>query len=40
MMQASQGAPQVFQEHMEPVYRMIKKYEQDNGLSTDKDKEE
>ena len=40
MMQASQGAPKVFQEHMEPVYRMIKKYEQDNGLSTNKDKEE
>lgn len=26
---AEQGAPWVFQERMEPVYRMVKKYEQD-----------
>ena len=29
MMQASQGAPNVFQERMEPLYRMVKQYEQD-----------
>jgi hypothetical protein len=29
MQQASEGAPQVFQEHMEPLYRAIKKHEQD-----------
>jgi hypothetical protein len=29
MDRASAGAPQVFQKHMEPVYRMVKQYEQD-----------
>jgi hypothetical protein len=29
MMQASQSAPNVFQEKMEPLYRMVKQYEQD-----------
>lgn len=29
MKRAAQAAPDVFQEKMEPVYRMIKQYEQD-----------
>lgn len=29
MKRASQGSPEVFQEKMEPLYRMIKQYEQD-----------
>lgn len=29
MKQAAEGAPTVFQERMEPLYRMVKQYEQD-----------
>jgi hypothetical protein len=29
MRQAAEGAPGVFQERMEPLYRMVKQYEQD-----------
>jgi hypothetical protein len=29
MEQAADGAPQVFQKQMEPLYRMVKQYEQD-----------
>jgi len=29
MQRASNGAPEVFQERMEPLYRMVKAYEQD-----------
>ena len=29
MIQVSHNAPHVFQEHMEPLYRMVKQYEQD-----------
>jgi hypothetical protein len=28
MQRAAEGAPEIFQEKMEPVYRMIKEYEQ------------
>lgn len=31
MQRAAQAAPDVFQEHMEPVYRMVKQYEQDKN---------
>ena len=31
MRQAAKGAPDVFQERMEPLYRMVKQYEQDKG---------
>ena len=27
MRRAAEGAPDVFQEHMEPLYRMVKKYD-------------
>jgi DNA-binding protein Fis len=30
MQQASEHSPHVFQERMEPLYRMVKQYEQDN----------
>lgn len=26
---ASQGSPDIFQEHMEPLYKMLRQYEQD-----------
>lgn len=29
MKRAADKAPEVFQEHMEPLYRMVKQYEQD-----------
>lgn len=29
MQRAAEGAPDVFQERMEPLYRMVKQYEQD-----------
>lgn len=29
MIRAAQGAPDIFQERMEPLYRMVKQYEQD-----------
>jgi len=31
MEQAAEGAPQIFQEQMEPLYRMVKQYEQDKN---------
>lgn len=31
MQQAAQGAPDVFQEKMEPVYRMIRQYEEEQN---------
>jgi hypothetical protein len=31
MRQASDGAPEVFQERMEPLYRFVKQYEQDKN---------
>lgn len=34
MMRASQKAPDVFQERMEPLYRMIKQHEQDKENGT------
>ena len=30
MRQAAEGAPNVFQERMEPLYRMVKQYEEEN----------
>jgi hypothetical protein len=32
MQQAAAGAPNVFQERMEPLYRMVKQHEQDQTL--------
>ena len=37
MMQASQSAPDVFQERMEPLYRMVKKYDMEKKEQNDKD---
>ena len=34
MRQAAEGAPDVFQERMEPLYRMVKQYEQDKTDNT------
>ena len=34
MQQAAEAAPMIFQERMEPVYRMIKQYEQDTPTNT------
>jgi hypothetical protein len=31
MKRAAMGAPDVFQEHMEPLYRMVKQHEQDKS---------
>lgn len=35
MSRASASAPDVFQERMEPVYRMVKQYEQDKESNND-----
>jgi len=35
MMAASQSAPNVFQERMEPLYRMVKQYDQDKEKTDD-----
>jgi hypothetical protein len=35
MKMAAEYAPNVFQEKMEPLYRMVKQYEQDKGESND-----
>jgi len=32
MQQAAEGSPTVFQERMEPLYRMVKQHEQDNTV--------
>jgi hypothetical protein len=34
MRRAAEGAPDVFQERMEPLYRMVKQYEQDKTDNT------
>jgi DNA-binding protein Fis len=34
MQRTARMAPDVFQEHMEPLYRMIKQHEQDNQTNT------
>lgn len=35
MERASEGSPSVFQKQMEPLYRMIKTYEQDKNIQHD-----
>ena len=35
LMQAANSAPHIFQERMEPVYRMVKQYEQDKESNND-----
>lgn len=35
MKRAAEKAPEIFQERMEPVYRLIKQYEQEKGKSNE-----
>jgi hypothetical protein len=37
MRRAAEGSPDVFQEHMEPLYRMVKQYEQDKTDNSTED---